>query len=239
MSKNTKSFLNPIEHEFTLRHPGVRCFSISYIKENYHDDLFIEYNIDIPQTLNNAVTKRRAEFIAGRYCASNVLMLLGCEETKVAVSPERAPVWPAGVLGSISHTDNFAIAVAGFSSKLTYIGIDIEIRQPKIFVDMANEFTSTGEQGYFSSLSLDYDVALLISFSAKESLFKALWPTIKYFFDFSYAEIIDINEKLGKFSLRLTKSLTRNITAGTVFDGRYYYYQQSNHKNSIITFIAK
>lgn len=102
-------------------------------------------------------------------------------DTHVAASTERAPLWPTGVLGSISHTDNFAISAVGSAKKIAFIGIDVEVRQQEIFIDIANEFTSSIEQNYLLSLALPYDISLLIVFSAKESLFKALWPTVKSF----------------------------------------------------------
>ena len=56
---------------------------------------------------------------------------------------------------------------------------------------------------------------------------------MKYFLDFSYAEIIKIDEQYQRFSLRLTQALTQQIPAGTIIEGRYY-----NDRQNIITLIA-
>src|SRR5688572_29707947 len=66
--------------------------------------------IPLPATLHGAVPKRQAEFRAGRYCAMTALTALdarfaGCE---VGRADSGAPVWPAGIVGSISHSDGMA-----------------------------------------------------------------------------------------------------------------------------------
>lgn len=235
MQDITKCFITPVlMHDFIFDYPDLRSFSVCYRKEKYHDRVFKESNIEFPEKIKKSVVKRRAEYFAGRFCAHKALIFLGCMDTHVAASTERAPLWPTGVLGSISHTDNFAISAVGSAKKIAFIGIDVEVRQQEIFIDIANEFTSSIEQNYLLSLALPYDISLLIVFSAKESLFKALWPTVKSFLDFSYAEIINIDDSVMTFSFRLTRSLTPYFKKGNVISGRYYF-----HGEKIITIIAK
>lgn len=100
-------------------------------------------------------------------------------------------------------------------------------------MSLTKEFTTPAEREYLNTLTPLYDLALAISFSSKEGLFKVLWPKVKYFFDFSYAEIIKIDEQYQRFSLRLTQALTQQIPAGTIIEGRYY-----NDRQNIITLIA-
>ena len=50
-----------------------------------------------------AVPARRAEFAAGRRAAHRAMERLGVPAAPVAMGSDRAPVWPPGVIGSISH----------------------------------------------------------------------------------------------------------------------------------------
>jgi hypothetical protein len=59
-----------------------------------------------------AVAKRRAEFAAGRVCARSALAELGAPLAPLGVRPDRSPDWPAGLTGSITHTQGFCGAVA-------------------------------------------------------------------------------------------------------------------------------
>ena len=53
-----------------------------------------------------AVPKRVAQFTAGRVCARRALAQLGnTEPVPILMGEDRAPQWPAGYVGSISHTD--------------------------------------------------------------------------------------------------------------------------------------
>src|SRR4030081_3796126 len=58
----------------------------------------------LPQALRHATQKRQREFLAGRWCAEKALQCLGAGSTHVAMAKDRAPIWPAGVVGSITHT---------------------------------------------------------------------------------------------------------------------------------------
>src|SRR5947208_1552294 len=76
--------------------------------------------------LGNVVPARRREFRAGRLYARQALRGLGIPETAIPIGPDRAPIWPKGVVGSISHSRNLCAAVVGLSADYLGIGIDIE-----------------------------------------------------------------------------------------------------------------
>src|SRR5690242_7832438 len=60
--------------------------------------------------VKNAVEKRIAEFCAGRHCAREALRALG--RTPGAILAEgRAPIWPDGVVGAITHCTGYCGAV--------------------------------------------------------------------------------------------------------------------------------
>lgn len=73
-----------------------------------------------------AVKKRRDEFCAGRVLARRALAASGAHDAPLLVGVDRAPIWPSGFVGSISHTDTRVVAVAARRDRWAALGVDIE-----------------------------------------------------------------------------------------------------------------
>ena len=79
----------------------------------------------------HAVDKRRREFMAGRTCARRAMVALGEQAAPIPQGKDRAPIWPQGVVGSITHTDTrCAVAVARVADGFCSLGLDIEPATP-------------------------------------------------------------------------------------------------------------
>lgn len=78
------------------------------------------------EDLPNAVPRRRAEFSAGRSAARMALAELGLPAVAIPAAADRAPVWPEGVVGSITHSRTACLAIAARSDGCRGIGVDIE-----------------------------------------------------------------------------------------------------------------
>jgi 4'-phosphopantetheinyl transferase EntD len=76
--------------------------------------------------VERAVEKRQREFAAGRLSARAALAALGCEPAPLLMGPDRMPAWPAGVVGSITHTDGYCVAVVGLATRYAALGVDAE-----------------------------------------------------------------------------------------------------------------
>ena len=72
------------------------------------------------------VPARKAEFSAGRHAARACLMALGRPEVAIPAQPDRSPFWPAGVVGSISHSADTCLAALAPDTLLRGLGIDLE-----------------------------------------------------------------------------------------------------------------
>ena len=70
-----------------------------------------------------SVPVRVAEFAAGRAAARRALGMLGQPPAAIATDPDRAPIWPPGIGGSIAHNKTLAVAVLRIGAPL---GVDIE-----------------------------------------------------------------------------------------------------------------
>src|SRR5207245_224467 len=74
--------------------------------------------------------RRRREFAAGRWCARQALVRLGIEGFALLPSPDRAPRWPPGIVGSISHTSDYCVAVVARQRDFLGVGVDAEPDEP-------------------------------------------------------------------------------------------------------------
>src|ERR1700712_4633719 len=73
----------------------------------------------------NAAGKRKIDFSTGRYCARIALANLIAGKVSIIVGDKRQPIWPPGIVGSISHSSKLVGAVVAPNSLFLGIGLDI------------------------------------------------------------------------------------------------------------------
>src|SRR4051812_2128234 len=56
------------------------------------------------EVVSRAVAKRKREFALGRMCAHRALSALGVPACGLPMAADRSPVWPSGIVGSITHS---------------------------------------------------------------------------------------------------------------------------------------
>ncbi len=137
-----------------------------------------------------AVEKRRREFAAGRACAHRAMAQLGVEPTPVLVGPNREPLWPDSLVGSITHCEGYVAAAVAPRSSLFTIGIDAEPNEP--LADEVLALVASGPEARMIAEQLDRRPDLRwdrLLFSAKEAVYKAWFPVMKQWLDFDQAEI--------------------------------------------------
>ncbi|WP_052958372.1 4'-phosphopantetheinyl transferase family protein [Obesumbacterium proteus] len=148
-------FLSRIDAGVVALRPEIKYCQVRFDNHSYEDALFNQFAIAFPKFLDKAPVKRRAEYLAARYAAKLLLEDEECYDD-VGCSMGRAPIWPAGFCGSISHTNNFAIAsIAPCHTALT-LGIDIEMLGSKSIVKAADIFTTSVEQAMLASCNIAY-----------------------------------------------------------------------------------
>lgn len=125
---------------------------------------------------------RRNEFRNGRTCARTALAALGFPDCAIPVGANREPLWPDGIVGSISHCGPVAAAAAARSDEISALGIDLEHAEP-LDAGLLNMICLPAERSWLQTTENPLLYAKLI-FSAKESIFKCIWPTIRRFVDF-------------------------------------------------------
>ncbi|MFX0566463.1 4'-phosphopantetheinyl transferase [Kosakonia cowanii] len=225
-------FISHLEMGTIATIPGLAYCQLCFDRHAWQDELFDHYAIPFPARLHAAGVKRRAEYLAARYGAKLLLAHHGCDAS-VGSAADRSPIWPAGWCGSLSHTHDRAIAVIAPSGAGLTPGVDIEMLAPETMRETADMFTSAQEQALLAGCPLPYESALLIAFSAKESLFKALYPEVRRFFDFDAARVCQLDAATQRITLELTQPLTAERTPGSQLTG--YYTLAEDH---LITLIA-
>ncbi|MDC0357335.1 4'-phosphopantetheinyl transferase superfamily protein [Oligoflexia bacterium] len=137
-----------------------------------------------------ATAKRREQFTLGRVAARLALKELGFNPPPpILKGNNREPLWPKDVVGSITHTDKYAIAVATFSKDIVGLGIDLERFGSKQSQRLAERICLPSELTWLCEDESLMQERFALLFSAKETLFKALYPIYGRYFWFNDAEL--------------------------------------------------
>ncbi len=147
-------------------------------------------SVTLPADLAGAVAKRRSEFLAGRLCAALALRAAGLPQE--VGRKGRAPVWPAGIVGAISHSDSRAIAV--ISRHHSGLGVDCEEIMPLTRAEALHTEILTAEELTLRPSTLPFATFVTLVFSAKETLYKALSPRLAHIPGFLEVRLTGIRE---------------------------------------------
>ena len=147
-------------------------------------------DIDVPQpplwpeeeaAVRRAVPSRIREFTAGRAAARLAMTDIGLIPGAVTTTAARAPAWPPGLSGSITHTARIAAAVVSRQADWPAIGLDLERAEP-MSDDMAELIRHPLDS---VDPVLSEPLAATLLFSAKEAAFKAQFPLTGLWIDYS------------------------------------------------------
>lgn len=183
------------------------------------------------EALGRVAPVRRSEFTAGRVCAHRALAALGVPVTPVlpgAVSRAdddaggRAPIWPDGVVGSITHCAGYAAAAVAHRTATVSLGIDAEPNQP-LPGRTAARITLPAERAWLRRAPATDVCWDRLVFSAKESVYKAWWPLTGRWLGYSDV-LVTVDPAAGRFT-----------AAGpfATWPGRF-----SVHRGLIVTIVA-
>jgi len=154
------------------------------------------------QLVAAAGEKRQREFACGRLLAHRLLEQLGASTEVIDRDEKGCPQWPPDIVGSISHTDRYCVAVAASQTDCRAIGIDLEKIErmqrslwPKLF--------TAQETGHLREYTDDFAQArhAAILFSAKEALYKCDYPLNRRWVDFDDVSVT-VSQGSGRLSIR-------------------------------------
>jgi enterobactin synthetase component D len=161
----------------------------------------------------------------GFECAREALARAGSREP---LRPSAAgPVWPEGFAGSVSHSHRIAIAAA--TSACRSLGVDIEPIMSFLRAERVEDAIASPRERLACAGS---PVRLTCLFSAKESLYKCLYPSVRAWFDFDAAEVVAWDDRARIVSMALTRNLGPFLR-GAEFEARW-----ANVTDHVLTVVA-
>jgi enterobactin synthetase component D len=166
---------------------------------------------------------RSAQFSAGRQCASAALARLGmaADPTDIPRGTHGEPLWPEGFVGSITHSSAYIAAAVTRSRHALGVGIDsTEMITDERASRVREVVAHARELQRFERAGFDPATAVTIVFSAKESLFKCLFPLVRRYFDFREAEVERV-DAYGHISLVVAASVPWRCPGGVLLRSRF------------------
>jgi 4'-phosphopantetheinyl transferase EntD len=169
-----------------------------------------------------AIDKRKREFATGRALVRHAMQKLGLLPGELLNGDDRAPIWPEGVSGSITHCDTRAVVALGRRSEVGTLGLDIEHRGELRQELWRPVFLPAEIEAIEREPERDRGRLALVMFGAKEALYKAQYGWSKTFMGFSALHVAIEREGASHGALACTFQIdVPPFDAGTVVRGRY------------------
>jgi enterobactin synthetase component D len=162
-----------------------------------------------------AAERRRSSFALGRSAARDALRQLGVQALAIGQGRGGEPLWPEGVVGAITHSGDIAIAIAGWQRDYAGLGVDLEQLSPGLTPRAARRICTLAELAWIETV--DYRHYGTMLFSAKEAVFKALFPIEGVWLGFGDAELTWQPERCA-FEARLLKNAGDAHQVGSVLE---------------------
>jgi len=155
--------------------------------------------------LGRAVEKRRNEFITARACARRALERLGVLPCAIANGDRGQPLWPPGVVGSITHCAGFRGCAVAREGAVVGVGIDAEPHEP-LPEGVLGQIARAEEHPRLARLAgvepaVHWDRLL---FCAKEAVYKVWFPLAACWLGFEDATL-ELDPAGCAFRARLLK----------------------------------
>jgi 4'-phosphopantetheinyl transferase EntD len=167
------------------------------VEETVADLMDVELFPEEEQAVGRAVEKRRREFVTGRACARRALGRLGIAPTPIGSGERGQPLWPAGVVGSITHCRGYRACAVAPRKELASVGIDAEVHEP-LPAGILESIASPKER--LQVANGDRGTCLdRVMFSAKEAVYKAWFPLTEKWLGF---EDVDMTIDPGEATFR-------------------------------------
>jgi 4'-phosphopantetheinyl transferase EntD len=175
--------------------------------------------------VSRAVPKRVQEYAAGRTCARRALAEFGFHDYVLRTAGDRQPVWPESMVGSISHTTGFCVAVVGARNRFLALGVDSEV-VGAASTDIWATVCGPEESLWLDSLpNLQQPAAVTLLFCAKEAFYKCQYPLTGEWLDFHdlRVEPLDWGPARSAFAVHPVRPLAAAPYATAVV-GQYLFH---------------
>ncbi len=141
-----------------------------------------------------ACPTKATEFSLGRTAVHCALRDLGKGSFPVLRGGHGEPLWPEGIVGSITHCWPWAVALVIRSRKPLAIGIDLENLEKVKTVDISSVICTGRELDWVHS-GFNFHERLAMIFSAKETVYKGFYRFCRRYIDFKEVELSWLQER--------------------------------------------
>jgi 4'-phosphopantetheinyl transferase EntD len=135
--------------------------------------------------------KARRQSGAARALARELLREFGIGDLALPRTESGATQWPAGIVGSLAHDDEVAVAGIARRHEIVALGVDVEPAIP-LPRGISRIVATRRERGRYSSEMIESRLL----FSLKEAVYKAQYPLDAAVLDFADVEI-DLDARRG------------------------------------------
>ena len=200
------------------RMPSIPGLVIHTVFDGALSDLLPEEQAILPTPVSPL---RERQFVWGRLAAQQCLRELGFEGSPVKKGEHREPLWPEGIVGSISHTNTRGGAACAHLRDFRTLGYDLqEVRE--ISSNVLLRIASEGERCWIEEREEDAKFRANLLFSVKESIYKALFPLCRKYIGFAEAEVLSVSAD-GEIVVAISSALARECSTGERLSLRYSF----------------
>lgn len=172
-----------------------------------------------------AAQRRHAEYQAGRDLAATLLAGLGAQTLQVGTDTDRAPVWPAGFTGSISHSRQLLAVAVGRHEDTRGLGIDLEAIANADEQEAIESVCMVPEEHALVGNALPRADWATLVFSAKEAFYKCQFPLTRCPLEFGDLAVMHADVSAQRLVLRLQRDAGPDFRRGQSFHCGYRYGQ--------------
>ena len=162
---------------------------------------------------------RRSAFAAGRRAARTALVSMGRPPEAIPMAQDRSPVWPEGLVGTITHSDTHCLAAVAQAEDFAGLGLDIEASDA-LDPDLLPEVCTLAERAWLAMQPEPLRIPLgTLIFSAKECAYKCQYAVSRTLFGFDMLDITP-DPDTGQFEATFLNDVP-GFRRGTHLHGRF------------------
>lgn len=200
---------------------GLSVFHTDFDVGRFSEASILHLDEGYGEFIRDAVTKRQSEFIAGRHCAHMAIAAHKISHGLIGIGTARQPLWPASIVGSISHSHGYAVAAAAKACRYLTVGLDVEnvvtvATQARLRKSIVND-----DELHLVTDSTSPEKVVTLIFSVKESFFKAVYPFVGAYFGFDAMSVLEIDWGAGKLLFTVHRDLAPEFPSGVLLNAQF------------------
>ena len=177
--------------------------------------------------LADPAPQRLREFAAGRACARSALAAFGVRDFAVVMGAAREPLWPASLVGSITHTSGLCAAVVGEASRFAGLGLDVELAEA-VKPALWRKICTPRELSWLKCEPLERQArAATLIFAVKEAFYKSQFPLVGEWLNFRDLNV-EVQAPAGDYGLcavHATRPIAVAAHAGLPLRAAYRFHE--------------